>query len=165
MVGRDSGGSKGHAVFRDCGKRDRTTGRVVAFLVFLLWQCGVVGVVRSDSDAMTPTIADVLPDHKDISRVTYRIGHDNARLFIVSDPESISTLLEQLEFQHKEPCFCDHFEELWFGSEHHESRFSICDHCLTLVSPDKPPRRFKMPADLWESLQALCAGEDSVCVK
>ena len=138
---------------------------VLGIAFALVWPCMVFGGTSPAHETIGPPVTSVLPAVAQVNRVTHRIGYGNSTVFVVADPDSVSSLVGQLEFWDKEPCRCAHIEELWLDTSEHQSRFSICSHCLDLMNPDGPPLRFKMPRDLWENLQTLCANGDSLCVK
>ena len=104
-----------------------------------------------------------IPPVDQVERITYTIPHRTPVLSItISDRDSVEAIVRYLRFEEAQPCFCIPGQYLKLKFADGTRLFKVNDHALESMGADSTevPRRFKMPAEFWSSLQEILASRE-----
>ena len=99
-----------------------------------------------------------IPPLDQVRRITFtRLTQSVQVTFTISAEDSVRAIVDLLEFEQAEPCYCKPIHSLSLDYIDGFRRFRINDHKLEFVSSDSTaaPRSFKVSAELWSLLQQI----------
>jgi len=111
--------------------------------------------ISATGDTQATITAPPIPPVDEVLSVSYRIDYIDPIVHRVTHADSVAAIVALISFEPKQPCMCDHVEELVLEYSDRKCRFSICSHCLNYAVGHEPWQWFEMPEKLWETLQEL----------
>ncbi len=83
-----------------------------------------------------------------------RLGRHVHESVVIENPASVKGLVSVVALEAKEPCLCDHDQEMIFYRGFTRLSAEVCDHCFDVVF-NRGSHEYDMPPALWKEFCAL----------